>query len=260
MSMSGGTDSTSGQNLNQIRTLWPELITSQQGDAKEAAAAQLRILQRYRPAVYRYLRACLGNPDHADEVWSEFTVRFVRGDFRNANPEKGRFRDLLKTAIYHLVIDFHKKRKRSMPNLSPDSPEPEDLAPQSPSASDEEFLKAWKNELLNRCWESLAEEERRTARPLHTVLRCRASNPDLRSHQMAEVLAKQLNKPTTADWVRKWVALARNRFAVTLLREVAGSLKEPDLDAVEQELIDLELHTYCKEALDRWRGGGSIDD
>src|SRR3954451_21526573 len=153
-----GTDSSSaGRNLNQIETLWPVLMRAHDGASGEAGAAQLRILQRYRPAVYRYLRACLGNPDAADEVWSEFSLRFVRGDFRNANPEKGRFRDLLKTAIYHLVIDFHEKRKLSMPNLSPDSREPADEHPQMPSTSDEEFLKAWKNELLNRCWEALAE-------------------------------------------------------------------------------------------------------
>jgi RNA polymerase sigma-70 factor (ECF subfamily) len=255
-----GTDSSSaGRNLNQIETLWPVLMRAHDGASGEAGAAQLTILQRYRPAVYRYLRACLGDADAADEVWQDFSLRFVRGDFRNANPEKGRFRDLLKTAIYHMIIDHHKRRKRSMAHLSPDGPEPQDDAPEMPSASDLKFLEAWRNELLNRCWEALAEEERRTGRLVHTVLRCRAANQEMRSHDLAVVLTKQLNRPITADWVRKWVAIARNRFAAQMLREVAGSLKEPDVDAVEQELIDLELHTYCKEALDRWREGGSIE-
>ena len=143
--------------------------------------------------------------------------------------------------------------------MQPPNPLPESLAPDTPSASDQKFLEAWRNELLNRCWEALAEEERRTGRLLHTVLRCRAANQEMRSHEMAVVLTNQLNKPITADWVRKWVALARNKFAAQMLREVAGSLKEPNVDAVEQELIDLELHPFCKEALDRWREGGSIE-
>ncbi|MGL4551154.1 MAG: RNA polymerase sigma factor [Gemmataceae bacterium] len=256
----GGTESSSaGRNLNQIETLWPVLMRAHGGISGDAGAAQLTILQRYRPAVYRYLRACLGCPDAADEVWQDFSLRFVRGDFRNANPEKGRFRDLLKTAIYHMIIDHHKRKKRSMANLSPDAPEVPDDAPETPSLSDQKFLEAWRNELLNRCWEALAEEERRTGRLLHTVLRCRAANQEMRSHEMAAVLAKQLSRAITADWVRKWVAIARNKFAAQMLREVAGSLKVPDVDAVEQELIDLELHPFCKEALERWREGGSIE-
>jgi len=38
-----------------------------------------------------------------------------------------------------------------------------------------------------------------------------------------------------------------------LLHEVAISLRDPDPDAVERELIDLKLHQYCKPALDEWR-------
>lgn len=254
-----GTDSVSGRNLNQIETLWPVLMRAHDAAGGEAGAAQLTILLRYRPAVCRYLRACLGDADAADEVWQDFSVRFLRGDFRNANPERGRFRDLLKTAIYHMVIDHHKKRKRAMANLSPEGPEPAVVTEETPSESDRRFLEAWRNELLNRCWEAIADEERRTARPLHTVLRCRALNPELRSHELAGLLTKQMNKPISADWVRKWIALSRNKFAAQVLREVAGSLREPDVDAVEQELIDLELYQYCKEAIDRWREGGSID-
>lgn len=248
-----GNDSTAGKNINQIPTLWTDVRRAHSDAAGDATAAQQRLLERYRPAVYRYLRTCLGRPDYADEVWSEFSLRVVRGDLRNANPEKGRFRDLLKAVVYHLVIDFHKKRKRSMPNLAPDTPELVDDSPETTSASDAAFLMAWKTELLGRCWQALAEEERRTGRLMYTVLKCRADHPEMRSHHLAEALTKQLNRPTTADWVRKWVREARSHFAATLLREVAGSLKEPSIEAVEEELIELELYQYCKEAVDRWR-------
>ena len=202
------------------------------------------------------MRACLGDPDQAEELWQDFSLRFLRGDFRKADPEKGRFRDLLKTAIYHLILDHHKKRKRRMPNLSPDAPEPAQEQ-SSIIEPDAQFAKEWRNELLSRCWEALAEEERRSNRPLHAVLRCRAAHPDQRSHQLAEILATQLGKPVSGDWVRKWLRLARDQFAAILLREVAGTLRDPGPDSVEEELIALELHSYCKEALQRWRTSGA---
>lgn len=248
-----------GRNITKIETLWPLLMRAHNGSATEAAAAQLVILQRYRPAVYRYLLTCLNDEDAADELWQEFSLRFVRGDFRNADPAKGRFRDLVKTAIYNLMMDHHKKRKRTPVQLSPEAPEPEARDNHTTWESDQRFLDAWRNELLNRCWLALEKDEQKTQRPLHTVLRCRAVNPEMRSHQLAETLAKQLGKPISAEWVRKWMQIARNKFAAHLIYEVAGSLKEPTPNEVEQELMDLELYQYCKDMVDRWRTEGTIE-
>jgi len=245
-------ETRSGRHISQIETIWPVLRKAHDGQPAEVTAAQQMILQRYRPAVHRYLLACLGDGDAADELCQEFALRFVRGDFRNANPEKGRFRDLLKSALYHLIIDYHKRRQRGMPQLALDGPEPV-ADPQSTFDCDRQFLKAWRADLLNKAWEALALEERRSGRPLHTVLHCRAANPELRSMQMAEQLSERLGKEVTADWVRKWLHTGRERFAELLLNEVARSLRDPEPDAVMQELIDLELFQYCKVAVDRWR-------
>jgi hypothetical protein len=58
----------------------------------------------------------------------------------------------------------------------------------------------------------------------------------------------------TAEWVRKRLFLAREKFTDLLLDEVARSLGDPSADEVEQELIDLGLFDYCRAALER-RGG-----
>lgn len=248
----GPTPEPTRHHISQIETIWPVVLQAHAGAPDEVTAAQQLILQQYRQAVYRYLVACLGCPDAADELWQDFSLRFVRGDFRNANPEKGRFRDLLKSSLYHLIVDHHKRKQRVMPHLRPDGPEPE--APsQSTYDSDRQFLEAWRAELLNRSWDLLAEEERRTGRPMHTVLHFRAGNPEMRSAKMAEALAGRLGKEVTADWVRKWLHAARERFADILLNEVARSLRDPTIDAVEEELIDLSLYEYCKPALEAWR-------
>jgi RNA polymerase sigma-70 factor (ECF subfamily) len=246
------TNDEAGRHISQIETIWPVVRQAHDGAPDEVNAAQQVILQRYRPAVYRYLRACLGDGDAADELCQEFSLRFVRGDFRNANPEKGRFRDLLKSALYHLIIDYHKRAKRGMPQLGSESPEPA-ADPDSMLDCDRQFLIAWRADLLNKAWEALATEERRSNRPLHTVLHFRAAHPDMRSVQIAEQLSERLGKEVSADWVRKWLHTAREKFSELLLREVAASLRDPEPDSVVQELIDLELFEYCKVAVDRWR-------
>jgi RNA polymerase sigma-70 factor (ECF subfamily) len=88
---------------------------------------------------------------------------------------------------------------------------------------------------------------------MHTVLSSRAANPEMRSAQMAVELSARLGREVSADWVRKWLHAAREKFAELLLAEVCASLRDPNPDSVEQELIDLELYQYCKMAVDRWR-------
>jgi RNA polymerase sigma-70 factor (ECF subfamily) len=245
-------DGSGRQHISGMETHWEVLRTAHEGAPDEVRAAQQEILQRYRPAIYRYLLACLANADAAEEVLANFSYRFVRGDFRNADHEKGRFRDLLKKAIYHLIIDYHKSGKKQHQPISPDGPEP--IASfDSTYDSDRQFLDTWRATLLNKAWDGLQAEEKRTGRPLHTVLHFRAGHSEMRSAQMAEELSKRLGQSYTGDWVRKWLGLARDRFAELLLEEVKVSLHNPTPDTVEEELIDLQLFEYCKTAVAAWR-------
>jgi hypothetical protein len=47
----------------------------------------------YHRAVHRYLLGALRDEDAAEELFQEFALRFVRGDFRWADRGRGRFRD-----------------------------------------------------------------------------------------------------------------------------------------------------------------------
>src|SRR5262249_30176500 len=82
--------------LSQMATRWTLLVQAHR-DAPEARAAQAELLPRYCSAVFRYLRSMVGDAD-AEELCQEFALRFVRGDFRHAAPERRRFRDSVKTA------------------------------------------------------------------------------------------------------------------------------------------------------------------
>jgi RNA polymerase sigma-70 factor (ECF subfamily) len=238
------------QRLSQISTAWSMLCQAHDGTPEVMKAARRRLMEHYGPAVYRYLLAAVRSPDAADELYQEFALRFVRGDFKNASPDRGRFRSFLKTSLYHLIVDHQRRQKRQPLPLSSDSSEPA-IEESQLAASDEEFLTAWRAELLTRAWETLARFEQENNQPLYTVLRFRADHPELQAPHMAEQLAVKLGKPLTPEWIRKRLHQARAKFADYLLGIVAQTLETPAEDALEQELIDLGLLDYCRSALER---------
>ena len=121
------------------------------------------------------------------------------------------------------------------------------------SGDDALFQTSWRDELLARCWQKLADDERKSGKPYHSVLRYRVDHPDLRSPELAAGLSKQLGKEINAGAVRVLLHRSRELFGEMLLDEVTESLASGSLDDAEQELIDLELHEYCRPALEKRR-------
>jgi RNA polymerase sigma-70 factor (ECF subfamily) len=240
-------------HLSQILTHWSAVFQAHQGPASRVSAARRELMERYGGAVLRYLRAITGDPEAADELAQEFALRFLRGDFQNVEPARGRFRDFIKRALRNLVID-HLRRRQSQPRREiEDHQEP---AAPDPGLADFElqFLASWRDELMNRAWRRLAFHQERTGQPYHTVLLYRSEHPALRSPQMAEQLSVRFGKPVSAVWVRQTLLHARAKYVDLLLEEVAASLNEPTRADLEEELADLGLHEYCREGLDRHRG------
>src|SRR5271170_5133899 len=101
------------RRLSSITTLWSVVMQAHQGETDESARARRQLLERYLGAVYRYLLGALRDGDAADELFQEFALRFVRGDFKRADPERGRFRDFVKSSLFYLVVN-HQKRKRPL--------------------------------------------------------------------------------------------------------------------------------------------------
>jgi RNA polymerase sigma-70 factor (ECF subfamily) len=232
------------ERLSQIATLWSLLEQMHRGPADAASSARRLFLQRYCGAVYRYLLGALRDEDAALELFQEFALRCVRGDFRRADPRCGRFRDYLKAVLVHLVSDYRRARRSQPQSLPPDVL---DAEPHAPAAADVDFLHSWREELINRTWEALAK-----AQPtFHAVLLLHVQQPELPSPRMAEQLAAQLGKPFTATNVRVSLHRAREKFADLLLGEVAHSLGAPTEADLLQELRDLQLLKLCGSAFER---------
>jgi len=229
------------QRLSRISTLWSAVTQAHQGPAGAAGAAQRLLLERYAGAAYRYLLAAAGG-DAADDLFQEFALRFLRGDFRRADPRRGRFRDYLKAALIHLVHDHRRAQQRRPLELR------DDLQPaRTPSEANEErtFLAGWRAELLECTWKALA-----AANPTyHAVLLLRIDNPDAPSAWLAERLGERGGKAVDAAWVRKTLERAHRKYARLLVEEVQASLPAPTPEAVRQELLDLDLLKYCRSTL-----------
>jgi RNA polymerase sigma-70 factor (ECF subfamily) len=215
-----------------------------------ARSARDRLFGRYQPAVSRYLQAAVRDPHVADDLVQEFALRLARGDFQSVTPEKGRFRNFLRTVLIRLVIDHRRQTHRVVTGGTPVT----DLVDPDPKLDyDRAFVAVWRAELLEAAWARLQREQQESGRFLFTLLRARVDDPDASSEALAARLSAVEGRLLTAGWVRKRLMEARSRFTDFLVAEVAGSLEHPTRDAVAEELADLELLTSCQEALARWQ-------
>ena len=118
--------STPHERLSQISTLWTMLLNAHAEPADAARRARHGLLARYGGAVQRYLLSVVEDEDAATELCQEFAVRFLRGDFHRADPERGRFRNYLKTALIHLIGEYRRERsgRRGDRPLTANTPAP----------------------------------------------------------------------------------------------------------------------------------------
>jgi RNA polymerase sigma-70 factor (ECF subfamily) len=241
----------SDTHLSDISTLWSVVCDAHGGDEEARRTARQALVTRYGTAVQRYLQKALPEGDAAQDVYQEFALRFVTGAFRSVDPERGRFRDYLKTVLFNLIMDYRRAQKSRWVSLG-DGQEPA-AEPLAHTDAERAFLESWRDDLLARSWNQLAELELQTGWPMHTALRLRVEAPQLRSPEFAARLTELLGKPFTAAGARQQLHRAREKFADLLLDEVAQSLQKPTVEGLEQELLDLGLLDYCRPRLAQWR-------
>jgi RNA polymerase sigma-70 factor (ECF subfamily) len=224
--------------LSRVSTHWTLVAQAHATGADEPGSARRELMHRYCGAAHRYLLGAVRDEDVAMELFQEFALRFVRGDFRGATAERGRFRDYVKAALRHLVTDYHRQRQARPGPLPADVPDP---GPADQGA--DEFVAPWREALLRCTWEALAAE-----RPAyHVVLLAQAERPGAPAAEVAADLTTRLGKPMTAGNVRVQLHRARVRFAELLVAEVTRSLGGPVAEAeLHQELRDLGLLGLCR--------------
>lgn len=241
------------ENLGEMSTCKTDIGYLIRGDeADEVRAAQKRLLSRYQTPILRYVRQRLPQPGAADTIFQQFALRLLQGRFRSYDPERGRFRVYLKTALSNLISDYYRDYPPHKP-LPPDlrDPNADGQCGQLDETDIRDFLGS---DLMLRALAALAATRGSKESSLSGIaLRMKYENPGIRSAKIAEILTTRTGRVVTTDRVRKEVHNDRLQLLTFVFREVAATLENPTLHHVEQELIDLGLHAVFKSTLRKRR-------
>ena len=179
----------------------------------------------------------------------------MKGDFIRTSPGKGQFRFFVKTVVRNLIRSHFRKRNRHS-----ESPFPAEELPVSNDdgfndQDDKLFSQSWRDDLLYRTWQSLAEHQGNHGVPYHTILHLRVSEPELNGDQFAAKLSEQIGKAIQPATARVQLHRSREKFATIMIDDVANSLDNNTRELVEQELNDLGLIEYCRPAFENYNFG-----
>lgn len=237
--------------LDGIATQWSlvrEAHTS--GRPQDATAARQALVLRYAKAIRRYVGGIVRNGEDADELSQDAVMRLMKGDFAGADPGRGRFRDLLKTAVRNMVHNHWAKANRRKP-----ADADLDAVAGSPDATDAAWDAEWRQAVLDHAWSGLKQYERENpGNAAHTLLRLRTEFPDIDSEELAAKLSAKTKTPVRADACRQMLRRARLRFAECLAREAGAGLADAAPTRVAEELAALGLLEYVRDFLPQLAG------
>lgn len=248
---SGTVNDPHQDHLSQIQTLWSVVRDAAAVDHPDRQSAQKRILEIYGPSIHRYLLACMRDPHAVDEVYQEFALKLARGDFAGVDPARGRFRGFVKTILYRLIVDFHRRKGRNTAaSIDVAEIDPAGQDETTVLATEEEFHRIWRDGLLHHAWQSLKQDQEERGHLYHALLKARVDQPDWTVEQVIESVRQETGKEQSAGSFRVTLHRARKRFADFLVEAVASSVPHAAND-LEEELIALDLLRYCRDALQR---------
>ncbi len=249
-------ESVLASRLEAIPTRWSLVQQAHATGPQTATAARQALVLRYAKSIRRYVGGMVKNAEDADELAQDVVMRLMKGDFGGADPTRGRFRDLLKTATRNMVHNHWAKsnrRKTADTDLNLVGKEDE---------SDPRWDAEWQANVLDHAWAALKDAERKTpTSPAYTLLKLRAENPDATSDELAEKLSEKTKSPVRADACRQMLRRARLRFAEALVTEIGVGLADPSPARVAEELAALGLLGYVQDFLPSdWASTGELKE
>lgn len=235
-------------NLENIQTLW-SLV--QQAHDDSGIEARKSLVLNYAPAIRKFVRVVVRDENLADELAQDAILRLLRGDFAGADPQRGRFRDLLKVAIRNMARNYWaKEKRRAGVDYDPDL-----MEGAAAEELDDAWTRSWRDSLLRIAWAKLEqfEQQNPSSRP-YLVLKLRSELPQATSQELAEKLSEATGDTISDATYRQQLRRARVRFGEYLVNEVANGLEEPTPRLVQDELIGLGLFESIRDVLPKqWR-------
>ena len=236
---------TISQRLDSMTTRWSLVRRAHQASILTAGQARNELVLRYSSAIRSYVRAILQDDARADELAQDAVVRLLSGDFAGADPNRGRFRDLLKVSVRNMARNHWEKEKRRRPGAV----DVEGVAAGYP-AEESVWLAGWRQNALDLTWSALESFDRSKPGSLGvTLLRLRAQFPEATSEELTQRLAEKTGQTITPEALRQQLRRARVKFAELLIEEIADGLDGASPDDVEEELAALGLMEYVRDLL-----------
>src|SRR6202140_2730137 len=110
---------TNGQTVHTLpgssqfpATRWTLVVAAGDPQRKEARSALVSLCENYWYPLYAYLRRRGYSADQAQDLTQEFFIRVLEGRYLDrADPEKGRFRSFILTALKFFVADEEDRQR-----------------------------------------------------------------------------------------------------------------------------------------------------
>ena len=223
--------------MSQFQTTrWSLIAAAAHARPALARDALEQLCRVYRPPVLAYLRRSGHAQADAEDLTQAFFVRFIeRGWYRDADPERGRFRALLLTSLRRFALDQrlaeHAAKRGGGMHGDDDDIEQVQGEGETPEQA---FTRAWMGTILGSAWERLQDEWSRAGKREQFA---RLSPLLLERAEFAELnaLARELDlRPNTlAVQVHRIRQRLRQLVRLELLQTVGSR------EALEQELAEL---------------------
>jgi hypothetical protein len=201
-------------------------------------------VQRYAPAIRKYVAALVRNCHDAEEVVQDFFLYIAEHGLLHPS-QGGRFRDYLKAALRNAARNY--LRFNRSPKLADLDVFQGRIADKSQAVSDQLWVNEWRKCLLERACRALEKHQSQSPGNLfHVVLTMIADNPLDDSKTLAARTAALIGRPLHHEAFRKQVSRARRLLARLLVQEVAHTLDHSTPAQIKEELIVLGLWEYIR--------------
>jgi len=225
-------------------THWSVVLTAGRGDTPGAQHALARLCQTYWYPLYAYVRRRGYAPHDAQDLTQTFFARLLEHQsLTRADPDRGRFRSFILSAMNHFLISEWKrgmaqKRGGGSLTISLDLAAAEerfDLEPADPSAPDQLFEKQWALTLLAEVLNRL-EGEYQSEGKIELFAGLKQTLTGSRESQPYAELSPLLGMNESA--VKVAVHRLRKRYRELIRAEIANTLDQSeDVDGEMQHLF-----------------------
>ncbi len=240
----------SSPNMDETQhgqTQWSVIIDAIDKSSPSASESLSKLADRYRPAIYAYIRSTGKDPDAAEDLTQGFMadVMLGRNLLESADPNRGRFRSLLIRSVSNYIRDRHRYDSSTLRSPKDgylgridDSQVGFDIA-SSGLSPDQAFARQWVTSIIQDVIvqvEKMCIEKDQAAH--WDIFNRRLIRPMLEGDDPAsyETLVRDWNLKGTAQ-VANMLVTVKRRFA----RAIAESIRDTveDESQVQAELLDL---------------------